>query len=174
MPRTIRYAYHLDGYFVAFYNRKEWGWPILDYDAIGKDGDYNAPLKYDIKKTGDSHCPQSDWAMLIFTKVVPTWWKNVYRELFGMKLLKEEAPPKTLEELLRRHRTQFYIRNNKLKQVAVRHSVFRNSNWTRLYYIFQKTRRGYIWLACNDEKPEGRIQKLAWRTPLVPSGWSHV
>jgi len=85
--RHITYAVHgRDGLVISRVG-SELAWPILDYDAIGKDGDFTSPLQYKLK-TIPVHEAIREWAMLKWTRKIPIEIKNLHRAYWGMKPLK--------------------------------------------------------------------------------------
>jgi hypothetical protein len=136
--RHLQYAFHSEDGSIISRCGDELAWPILDYEAIGKDGNYNAPLKYDLEKVG-VHSVGREWEELIFTKFVPTEFKNIHRKFWGMKELPVEPLPKTIRDLCVRHKTRFYYKGENL--VGIFHGTWGSPKG--LYHWFTKTRKGY-------------------------------
>lgn len=61
--------------------------PVLDYLAIGRDGDFSAPLTYNLERTGIEALIGS---CLRWTRKIPLHIKNVHRQFWGMKPLAGE------------------------------------------------------------------------------------
>lgn len=66
-------------------------YPVMDYDAIGVDGNYTKPIKYYLVK--DDISPLTILVeytqSLKWTRKIPIKIKNQHRVLYGMKPLKE-------------------------------------------------------------------------------------
>lgn len=86
----------------------EYAWPILDYEAIGQDGDYTAPLEYKLKRI-DQFGAIMGAESLYWTKRIPTEIKNLHRAYWGMPAVKpipnEDAQ---LEKYWERHSGQVF------------------------------------------------------------------
>jgi hypothetical protein len=61
--------------------------PVLDYAAIGKDGNFGGPLTYHLEAF-PLDCLRDHWRSLIWTKKIPVELKNRHRAFWGMKPLK--------------------------------------------------------------------------------------
>lgn len=59
--------------------------PVLDYLAIGRDGDFSAPLTYNLERMGIEALIGS---CLRWTRKIPTEIKNAHRRFWGMKPLR--------------------------------------------------------------------------------------
>ncbi|MHC4622220.1 MAG: hypothetical protein ACYTEQ_31180 [Planctomycetota bacterium] len=82
--RSIRYAIDLDTGMVVSRVDRHWAWPILDFAGIGRDGDFTAPLEYNLEIVEDRdmyHTP------LKRTRKIPIEIKNLHRKFWGMKAL---------------------------------------------------------------------------------------
>lgn len=79
----------------------EYAWPILDYEAIGRDGDYQAPLTFDLRRVPIREAYGNP---LYHTKRIPTGIKNAHRAFWGLPPVKpipnEEA---ILDRYWKRH-----------------------------------------------------------------------
>lgn len=86
MNRIITYCYDEDG---LVYSRvgSEIAIPVLDFDSIGKDGDFTAPLTYTLEKDNVLSLA-SVWRSLTWTKKIPVEIKNRHRAFWGMQPLK--------------------------------------------------------------------------------------
>ena len=101
--RIIRYAVDRDSGEVVSRVGREFAWPILDFEAIGKNGDFTAPFEYNLEKIDG---PEAHYAArsLFYTRHVPTVVKNLHRAFWGMAPVAE--PPgeaESLERYWKRH-----------------------------------------------------------------------
>jgi hypothetical protein len=85
--RIITYAIHKDDGVVISKVGHEVAWPVLDFVAIGKDGDFSKPLTYNLEKM-ETLSIGHEWQRLKWTKKIPTEIKNVHRKFWGFKPLK--------------------------------------------------------------------------------------
>lgn len=136
---NIQYAIHREDGLVISRVGNEVAWPVMDFEGIGKGGDYRKPIDYNLEKM-NVHSIGREWQMLVWTKYVPTELKNKHRAFWGMKPLPVEDPPRTVKELCQRHKTRFYYVKD--DEIGICHGTW-GSN-VKLYHWFQKTRRGYI------------------------------
>lgn len=83
----ITYAVHPDGFVVSRVD-SQIVWPILDYEAIGKDGDYTKPFIFTWEKMS-VHSIGREWNLLKWTRKIPTEVKNFHRQLWGMPPLNQ-------------------------------------------------------------------------------------
>ncbi len=85
--RRITYALTAMGHVVSRVD-SEVAWPILDYEAIGKDGDFTKPLTYKLEKFSVL-LVGPEWQTLIWTRKIPVEQKNIHRKFWGFQPLKE-------------------------------------------------------------------------------------
>lgn len=64
----------------------ELAWPVLQFDQLGKNGDFTAPAVYALNKISVFHVHQP-WDSLRWTKHVPLTVKNEHRKFWGFPLL---------------------------------------------------------------------------------------
>lgn len=103
MPQTITYAVDRDSGEVVSHFGDAYAWPILDYEAIGKDGDYNAPFEYNLAKL-DQRTVGRGAAYLYWTKRIPTEVKNLHRAFWGLPAVKPIANEEAvIERYWKRH-----------------------------------------------------------------------
>jgi hypothetical protein len=88
MSKTITYAIHPDGYTVSRVG-SEVAWPVLEYDKIGRGGDFTRPFSYKLKKSPVLSALGRDWNELAWTKKLPVEIKNIHRAFWGLKPLSE-------------------------------------------------------------------------------------
>lgn len=83
--KNITYAINRDG---LVYSRvgSEVAVPVLDYEAIGRGGDFTSPLKCALQKFPVFDLVH-EWDELEWTKKLPAWLKNKHRAFWGMKPL---------------------------------------------------------------------------------------
>ena len=67
----------------------EFACPVMDFEGIGKDGDYTKPIKYDLQKFPLNESGIRWWQDFIHTKKIPIDLKNKHRIFWGMKPVKE-------------------------------------------------------------------------------------
>jgi hypothetical protein len=94
MPKNITYATHPDGYVISRVG-SEVAWPVIQYDQIGKDGDFSGPMPVQLEKFSvsslNSVTGYFEWATLTWTKKIPTEIKNNHRQFWGMNPLKDRS-----------------------------------------------------------------------------------
>lgn len=97
----IRYAIDLDTGLVVSQLGNEYAWPIMDYEGIGKDGDYTGPIEYNLEKLSQ----HETWNQALYpTKRIPTDVKNVHRAFWGLPPVKPIANETlVLERYWKRH-----------------------------------------------------------------------
>ena len=89
MNNHLHYAIHRRDDVMVSRLGNELAWPLLDYAAIGQNGDFRAPLKFALKKVSvNSIGANNEWAMLVWTRYVPTSIKNEHRKFWGFKPLR--------------------------------------------------------------------------------------
>jgi hypothetical protein len=86
--KSITYAVAMDSGLVVSRVGSELAWPVLDYDHLTPANGFES--RYRLEKIGVMETPRFCWDMLRWTKKVPTAIKNLHREFWGMKPLKEE------------------------------------------------------------------------------------
>jgi len=71
----------------------EFAWPILNYEKIGKDGNFTAALTYTLEKIEAVHISINDYRALISVGPgkLTVAQKNPHRKFWGFKPLKEKA-----------------------------------------------------------------------------------
>lgn len=123
--------------------------PMMDYEAIGKNGNFQAPITYTLEKV-DRNCIQ--WKYIHNTKKVPVEIKNLHRKFWGMKELPVPTIPQTIEELLKQRKLSFYY----LSSDSDTDVVLYHANWGTpgLYHFFVKTPQGYVWTKFDNIKPD--------------------
>lgn len=85
--RQITYAVDPDGVVISRVGR-EVAWPVLDFEAIGKDGDFSGPLTYNLVKMDFYEAMRHGvYRTLRWTKKIPMPLKNRHRVFWGMKKL---------------------------------------------------------------------------------------
>jgi hypothetical protein len=142
----IQYAIHLDEKIVVSRLHSEIAWPILDYDGIGRGGDYMGPLHFELEKML-VHSIGREWDRLIWTRYVPTHIKNVHRAFWKFKPLRIEIPPRCIAELCLRHKTRFFYHKPN-GWVGVYHGTW-GSN-VGLYHWFELSGGGYRSIDVSD------------------------
>jgi len=83
--KTIQYTIHQDGFIVARVD-SEIAWPILQWDKMLPENNYNIEYEYEKLSIFDV---SSEYNLLTWTKKIPLESKNYLRSLFNMKPLKE-------------------------------------------------------------------------------------
>lgn len=91
MNRIITYAVNLDDGLVTSRVGHQVAVPVLDFEAIGADGDYTKPLTYTLEKF--SVHDWQPWGDYRWTKKIPVELKNLHRAYWGFPPLPE---PRTL------------------------------------------------------------------------------
>lgn len=84
--RTIRYAVDLDGIVISRVG-SEIAHPVLDYEAIGQNGDFQGPMNYYLERMNVLSIHPSTWRTWKWTKKIPQRLKNKHRKFWGMKPL---------------------------------------------------------------------------------------
>lgn len=104
--RTLTFAYDTNGHLISRLNVDDSfrtpcvAVPVLDYDKIGENGDFTAPLTYTLEACtlGEIIGQSLNW-----TKKVPLADKNRHREFWGMRPLapasRENLPLKQAQVL---------------------------------------------------------------------------
>lgn len=87
--RTIQYAVHRDDGLVVSRVGSELAWPVLDFKAIGQDGDFTKPFTYNLQKFS-LEAARHDWPRLRWTKKIPVPIKNLHRTFWNMKPISEK------------------------------------------------------------------------------------
>jgi hypothetical protein len=87
MSRIITYAVEEETGLVYSRVGAEIAVPVLQYERIGKGGDFTGPLEYELEKFG-VHELCGAWNTLRWTKKIPVALKNRHREFWGMAALK--------------------------------------------------------------------------------------
>lgn len=87
MNRVIHYAIHKDEGTIISRVGSEVAWPVLDYAAIGTDGDFTQPFRYDLE-TMPVLSIGHEWGRLRWTKKIPIAIKNLHRAYWGFPALK--------------------------------------------------------------------------------------
>jgi len=90
MRRIITYAVDRDNGLVYSRVGDKVAFPVLQYERIGKGGDFTQPLEYELEADSVSSLAYY-WPMLRWTKKVPVALKNLHRVYWGMKPLGEAA-----------------------------------------------------------------------------------
>lgn len=163
MPRNIQYAFHKSEGLVVSRVGSELAWPVLDYEAIGQNGDYTAPLKYPLEKMSVVACA-AEYGLLVFTKYVPVPIKNEHRKFWGMKELPVPPLPQTINELCRQHHQSYYYtlpaetaawgtRVVAPARVGVLHKQWGDTT-ASLYHWFVKTPGGFVLYGVSDTADE--------------------
>jgi hypothetical protein len=153
MSRTIQYAFHREDGSVISRVGDEVAWPVLDYEAIGRNGDFRGPLKYDLERH-PLHRVGREWAVLVWTKHIPIEIKNAHRAFWGMQPLPNEPPIRSVEELCSRHRTRFYFTRSYAigdrallaNTIGIYHSIYGERERTGLFHWFAKKGRRYVFV----------------------------
>lgn len=170
--RHIQYAFSVDEECLVSRVGNEIAWPVLDYKAIGKGGNYNAPLKYDMEKFSVSSIGGRNWDALVWTRFVPTELKNQQRKFWNMAPLPPERRTTCPRELCKAHKVNFFFSGEDELTVAVFHGIYgynKNCRGPRgLYHWFrfrnQDELMGYDWFGISTELKDGfkkqRIEKL--------------
>lgn len=86
MSRCITYAVEEETGLVYSRVGAEIAVPVLQYERIGKGGDFTAPLEYELEKFGVSEL-RGEWNTLRWTRKIPVALKNKHREFWGMAAL---------------------------------------------------------------------------------------
>lgn len=89
--KTIEYAIDLGTDQVVSRVGDEFLWPVLDFEKIGQDGNFNKPFTYTLTKMSGRDCLYSWSRNCIHTKQIPLTTKNEHRALWGFPLLKERV-----------------------------------------------------------------------------------
>ena len=146
MP-NIRYAFRREDGLVVSLCGNEFAWPVLDFEAIGKEGDYTQPFQYNLEKIKVLDMG-IDFPLLVWTRFVPANVKNVHREFWGLKPLPVPPLPRDIPELLTRHKVRvFYCRPDETT-VYILHRPW--GTGPGLFHSFHKTERGYCFLGVAD------------------------
>ncbi len=61
--------------------------PVLNFEEIGKDGNYNAPFTYTLTKFNIHRIGKTEWDGLRWTRHIPVDVKNAHRKAWGMEPL---------------------------------------------------------------------------------------
>jgi len=89
----ITYAVAPDGLVVSRVEN-QLAWPILNYAAYAKtsaaSGDFRGPFTYSLAKVPVFDVGR-EWDSLRWTKKIPVAMKNLHREFWGFKPLKEKS-----------------------------------------------------------------------------------
>lgn len=151
MAGQIRFAFNRqDGHVVSRVGN-DVAWPILDYEAIGKNGDYTQPFQYNLGKI-NVHQIGKEWNALYWTRYIPTEMKNLHRKYWGMKPLKVEAPTNDFNVLCKRNRsTCFFRRADGI--VGFRHGP--------LYFWYEKQSDCYQLVDIGDSRKGAKADRLA-------------
>jgi hypothetical protein len=160
----LQYAYHREGGYAISRRGDELAWPIMDFAGIGKNGDYKAPIKYDLKKIPVLEVGR-EWSLLVFTRFLPVAHKNLHREFWGLKPLPEEPLARTIDELCADHKVTIYYAHPN-GQIGVRHGSW--GTGVRLYHWFKKTRNGFVLAHITDnvdDDHKAAIEKRLVRKP---------
>lgn len=82
MRRSITFAVDSSG---LVYSRvdSEIAVPVLQYEAIGRDGDFTAPLTYELEAFSVLEIPAGDWNDLRWTRRIPAAAKAEHRGFWG-------------------------------------------------------------------------------------------
>jgi hypothetical protein len=149
MPRSIRFAFNREDGHVISRVGNVLAWPILDFQAIGKNGDYTQPFQYNLEKI-DVLQVGREWDSLYWTKYIPTEMKNIHRKYWGMKPLPVEVPTSDFSVLCKRNRsTCFFSQPGGI--VGFRHGSL---------YFWYKKYRVYKLLAINDTRNGAKAERL--------------
>lgn len=162
----LQYAIHREDGSIISRRGDELAWPILDYEAIGQDGNYNAPLKYDLNKIGVHTVGGREWNLLVFTKFVPVEFKNKHREFWGLKPLPVTPLPRTIKDLCREHKVNIYYVHPD-GEIGIRHGTW--GSGVCLYHWFKKTSKGYVLFDVTDNVEDKHKAATERRLPRKTS-----
>jgi len=95
--KTITYAIEVDSGLVISRLNSEIACPVLEFEKIGQDGNYNKPFEYTLEKM-PVNTLVGIWNSYKWTKKIPVTLKNVHRKFWGMKPLK--IAPQSLQKAI--------------------------------------------------------------------------
>ena len=84
--RYLTYCVHKDNGLVYSRMGDKLAVPVLQFDRIGKDGDFTKPLEYELERMSVFEISE-EWRRLKWTKKIPAQIKNMHRQFWGFKPL---------------------------------------------------------------------------------------
>jgi hypothetical protein len=84
--KTVRYAYNRDDGIVISKVGSEVAVPVLDYDGIGKDGDFTKAVEYSLERFS-VYALGREYPRYVWTRNIPLKLKNKHRAFWGFKPL---------------------------------------------------------------------------------------
>jgi hypothetical protein len=84
--KQITYAVSKDDGLVYSRVGSEIAIPVLQFDRIGRNGDFTQPLEYELEKCRVLELADY-WPRLRWTKKIPVRTKNLHRQFWGMRPL---------------------------------------------------------------------------------------